>query len=254
MIRVGTSGWTYRPWHGDFYPRGTRDDLAHLSRRLATVEVNATFYGPRKESDYLRWHSTTPDDFVFALKAPREVTHNRRLRDASALVAEFLSSGISLLGNKLGPILWQLPASLRYDPVLLAEFLPLLPAANRHALEVRHSSYYNDQFIDQLTEHRVALVTSDSPGIWPCLSASTSDFSYYRLHGDTELYTSRYTDEALDAWAAQIRTPPGDAYVYLDNTMAGAAPWDAMRLAGRLRDPYLPGDAQAPDAQAPDAQ
>ncbi|SES31081.1 DUF72 domain-containing protein [Actinokineospora terrae] len=241
MIRVGTSGWTYRPWRGDFYPRGVRDELAYLSRRLDTVEVNGTFYGPRKASDYVRWREVTPPGFVFALKGPREVTHSRRLRDVSGLLDEFHSSGLLELGPKLGPILWQIPASLHYDEALIETFLTALPTSTRHAFEVRHSSFYNDTFIDQLTTHGVALVVADNPGLWPCLFANTTTFTYLRLHGDTELYTNRYTDAALDQWTTQIQTwhKSGDVYTYLDNTMTGAAPWDALRLAERLREPQL---------------
>ncbi|GLW91424.1 DUF72 domain-containing protein [Actinokineospora globicatena] len=237
MIRVGTSGWTYRPWRGDFYPRGVRDELTHLSERLDTVEVNGTFYGPRKESDYLRWRDVTPEGFVFAVKGPREVTHSRRLREVSGVLDEFYRSGVLELGPKLGPVLWQIPASLRYDEALISDFLDALPDSTRHAFEVRHDSFYNDTLVDQLTARGVALVVADNPGVWPCLAARTTDFTYLRLHGDTELYTSRYTDTALDKWATLITEwhTHGDVYAYLDNTMNGAAPWDAVRLAERTR-------------------
>ncbi|WP_026424712.1 DUF72 domain-containing protein [Actinokineospora inagensis] len=244
MIHVGTSGWSYQPWRGDFYPRGTTDELGHLAQRVNTVEVNSTFYGPRKPADYDRWYSAVPDDFVFAVKAPRDITHSRRLRDVATPISDFFSSGVLSLGRKLGPILWQLPASLRYSPSLMADFLPLLPTSVQHALEVRHPSYYDDTFIDQLTTHSVALVIADSPGTWPSLLAHTSTFTYLRLHGDTELYTSPYSDPALDEWASRIRSlhTHGDVYTYFDNTLSGAAPRDAIRLAERLADPQRADD------------
>ncbi|PPK64662.1 DUF72 domain-containing protein [Actinokineospora auranticolor] len=239
-IRIGTSGWAYEPWRGNYYPRGlpAREELGYLARRVDTIEVNSTFYGPRKASDYLRWHDTVPDDFVFAVKAPRLITHSSRLRDARARVDEFFDSGLDDLGAKLGPVLWQLPGSLHYDPALLRDFLPLLPPDRRHAVEVRHASFADDRFIDQLAEHRVALVVADSPRVWPSLLADTTDFAYLRLHGDTELYTSAYPDDAIDTWAARAVEWSGgdrDVFVYLDNTMVGNAPKDAERLARRVR-------------------
>ncbi|WP_018684658.1 DUF72 domain-containing protein [Actinokineospora enzanensis] len=239
MIRIGISGWTYASWRGPVYPRGLppRDELPFIANRVDTIEINGTFYGPRKPADYTRWRTVTPDDFVFAVKGPRAVTHTHRLRRARKPLDEFLDSGVFDLGEKLGPFLWQIPASLHYDPALIADFLQLLPRTARHALEVRHSSYTNDTFIDQLAEYGVSLVVADSPGLWPCLVSNTTDFVYIRLHGDTDLYASPYTDEALDVWADRItewhRTR--DVYVYLDNTMEAHAPHDAERLIKRLR-------------------
>ncbi|OLR95095.1 DUF72 domain-containing protein [Actinokineospora bangkokensis] len=241
-VRIGTSGWVYPPWRGRFYPPGLpqRDELAHLAGRLGTVEVNGTFYGPRKPADYRRWAEVTPDDFVFAVKGPREVTHEHRLRDAHDPLKRFVDSGVTELGAKLGPVLWQTPASLRYDPDRVERFLDLLVEVGgegvRHAVEVRHRSFHDDRFADQLTAHGVALVLSDSAGTWPCLDSDTAAFRYLRLHGEGELYRGAYSDEALDEWAERIRgwAEDGPVFAYFDNTMDGHAPEDALRLTERL--------------------
>lgn len=174
-----------------------------------------------------------PDDFVFAVKAPRFITHVRRLRDPELLLANFFASGLLRLGRKLGPVLWQLPPSFRFDAARIGAFLAALPKtaaeaaalarrhedrlANRawtevvengpirHAMEIRHESFRERAFIDLLREHHVALVCADTVD-WPRLADSTADFVYCRLHGSEQLYASGYDDSALDAWAARVQT------------------------------------------------
>lgn len=238
-IKIGTSGWHYPEWRGDFYPRGLQQrlELQFLSRRLDTVEINGSFYGLRKPTDYKSWFERTPDDFVFAVKAHREITHAKRLRDVREDVSDFFASGVLDLGHKLGPILWQLPPNLPWRPDRLAAFLELLPGPPvRHALEIRHPGWDNPDLVDQLTSAGVALVVAESAGRWPQPTSLTADFVYVRLHGDQELYVSEYSDPALDRWAAKIRewSVDRDVFVYLDNTMRGAAPHDAVALASRL--------------------
>ncbi|MGX7825927.1 DUF72 domain-containing protein [Actinokineospora sp. 24-640] len=238
MIRVGTSGWVYPEWRRRFYPPGLpqRGELAYLSRRVGTIEINGSFYGMRKPTDYQRWRDTVPEDFVFAVKGPKVVTHDRRLRAAGPIMAEFLRSGVEELGDKLGPVLWQTPASLRYEPEVVAAFLSTLPPGIRHAVEVRHPTFADDRFTEQLAAHDVALVVSDSPS-WPCFHADTAAFTYLRLHGDTELYKSRYSDASLDHWATYVtkaHSTAKDVYVYFDNTMCGHAPYDAESLTRHL--------------------
>lgn len=228
----------YPEWRGRFYPPGLprREELAYLSRRVRTIEINGSFYGMRKPADYRRWRDTAPDGFVFAVKGPRVVTHERRLRAAAPVMAEFLRSGVEELGDKLGPVLWQTPATLRYEPEVIAAFLDALPSGIQHALEVRHPTFAHDRFTEQLTDHDVALVVSDSPN-WPCFHADTATHTYLRLHGDTELYKSRYSDAALDRWAtyvAEAHSTGKDVYVYFDNTMRGHAPHDAENLTRHL--------------------
>lgn len=283
--RIGISGWTYPPWRGVFYPEELRqkDELAFASRQVNSIEINGTFYSLQRPESYRKWREETPGDFTFAVKAPRFITHIRRLKEVATPMANFFASGVLALGSKLGPILWQLPPSLRYEPEVLENFLDLLPhdtaAASklahrhddhvtgrsvltpeadgplRHALEIRHESFVNEDFIELLRSHKVALVIADTAGKWPFLEDITADFLYLRLHGDEELYTSGYTADALDDWAAKIRTwtrgstprksktiasrlaprrAGRDVFVYFDNDIKVHAPFDAMALARRL--------------------
>ncbi len=234
MIRIGISGWTYAPWRGTFFPPGLvqREELAYAARRVHTIEINGTFYALQKPASYAKWAGEVPDDFIFSVKAPRYITHIRRLKDVAVPVANFLASGVLRLGPKLGPILWQLPPSLRYNRAVLEKFLALLPldtgaAARlarrhdrkvadpwletglrrplRHALEVRHSSFAAPEVMQLLRRHGVAIVVADTAGKWPVIEDVTAGFVYIRLHGDAELYVSGYTPVALRAWAEKIR-------------------------------------------------
>ena len=246
MIRVGTSGWLYPPWRGKFYPKGLphRRELEYLSRQFNSVELNGSFYSLQRPESYQAWRERTPDDFVFAVKGGRFITHMKRLRDIDGPLANFFSSGVYTLGPKLGPILWQLPATVPFDPELLAAFFAKLPRATcagrpiRHALEVRHPSFTDPAFLELLRAHQIALVIADSAGTFPYLEAVTADFAYLRLHGDQELYVSGYTGEALDRWADKIRhLGVPDVYVYFDNDAKVRAPFDAKELARRLATP-----------------
>ncbi|HZZ46055.1 MAG TPA: DUF72 domain-containing protein [Pseudonocardia sp.] len=262
-VRIGTSGWVYPPWRGVFYPPKLpqRRELEYLSRRLRAVEINGSFYSLQRPASYLNWAAQTPDDFVFTVKGPRFITHMKKLRGADVLLANFFASGVLALGAKLGPILWQLPPTFRFDADVLAEFFAALPrdteAASavaarhderlegrahtvtdamrpvRYALEVRHASFAVAEFTDLLTKHDVACVVADSAGQWPYFEQRTArDLVYVRLHGDAELYTSGYTDEALEAWAAKIRRwrQSGDVYCFFDNDVKVRAPADAQKL------------------------
>ncbi|GAA5482969.1 DUF72 domain-containing protein [Haloferula sargassicola] len=283
--RIGISGWTYPPWRGGFYPEDLRhkDELHFASRQVNTIEINGTFYSLQRPESFRKWREETPDDFVFSIKGGRFITHIKRLKDVATPLANFFASGVLALGTKLGPFLWQLPPSFRYDRGVLDEFLGqlprdtgeasrlarrhddkltgrsvLTPAADmplRHALEIRHESFENEEFIELLRFHEVALVIADTAGKWPFLEDITAPFLYLRLHGDEELYASGYTSEALEGWEAKIRswtrgsTPRGskcvaprlpprksgrDVYVYFDNDIKVHAPFDAMSLASRL--------------------
>lgn len=266
-IRIGTSGWVYPPWRGKFYPRGLahRRELEYLSRKVNSVEINGSFYALQRPSSYQSWHDQTPDDFLFAVKGGRFITHMKRLRDVDVPLANFFASGLLALRGKLGPLLWQLPPTLAFDADQLASFFDLLPRTTaaaaelagrhderlegrawpttdtdrplRHALEVRHRSFTDPAFLDVLRTHGVGLVIADAAAEWPYLEDVTADFAYVRLHGGTELYVSGYTAEALDGWAERIRdwTAQGvDAYAYFDNDAKVKAPRDAMALADRL--------------------
>jgi uncharacterized protein YecE (DUF72 family) len=238
-IRIGVSGWRYPPWRGVFYPKGLAQqrELEFASRVFPSIELNGSFYSLQRPENYAAWYQQTPADFVFSVKAPRFITHIKRLRDIDAPLANFFASGIANLREKLGPILWQLPPSLRYDASALERFLSSLPrdtaAASslarrhdarvtgrarigfgpvrelRHALEVRHDSFVDANLIDQLRRHRVALVIADTAGKWPQVGDVTADFVYIRLHGDEELYRSAYVEPVLMQWARRIRAWAG---------------------------------------------
>jgi uncharacterized protein YecE (DUF72 family) len=211
-----------------------RRELEYASRRLRTIEINGSFYSLQRPESYARWAAETPDDFLFAVKGPRFVTHMKKLAGVETPLANFFASGVLGLGAKLGPVLWQLPPTLGYDAERLARFFALLPRTTgaaaelarrhdermegraltvaaadrplRHALEVRHGTYERPEFVELLRAHDVALVVADTAGKWPALLDVTADHVYLRLHGDEELYVSGYDPPALDRWAARIRT------------------------------------------------
>jgi uncharacterized protein YecE (DUF72 family) len=241
-VRIGTSGWAYPEWRGGYYPKGLpqRGQLEYLAGRLSTVELNGSFYRLQRPAGYRSWYERTPAHFVFAVKGHRFVTHVRRLKDPAEPLANFLGSGVLELGNKLGPLLWQLPPGLRFDPPLVRDFLTALDTATaatgrslRHAIEVRDPTFRDQRFYDLLAEHNVALVRADTAGRWPYIEQDTADFTYARLHGATELYVSDYDATEVASWADKVRTwtEQGDVYLYFDNTAFGAAPWNAELLA-----------------------
>jgi uncharacterized protein YecE (DUF72 family) len=234
-IRIGISGWRYEPWRGVFYPEGLvqRRELEYASRMFPTIELNGSFYSLQRPEDYAAWHRETPEDFVFAVKGPRYITHLKRLKDIDAPLANFLASGVLELRAKLGPILWQFGPQMPFLAERFDAFFARLPrdtaaAASlaardcdarvagrssftvdtarplRHAVEVRHSSFVDPAFVAMLRRHRIALVVADTAGKWPLLEDLCADFVYIRLHGDVELYASGYGDGALAHWAHRI--------------------------------------------------
>jgi uncharacterized protein YecE (DUF72 family) len=250
-----------------FYPPGLtrRAELAFASRKVRTAEINGSFYSLQRPSSYQRWHQATPDGFVFAVKGGRFITHNKKLRDCEGPLANFFASGVLALGEKLGPILWQLPPQLAFDAERLEAFFAILPRTTaaaaalaarhderlkhgaftetpadrpiRHAIEVRHDSYRDRRFTDLLRRWDIALCVADTAGKWPRLETATSDLVYVRLHGATRLYASGYGARTLDAWAARVEAWRADGrhvYVYFDNDVGARAPFDAMNLAARL--------------------
>jgi uncharacterized protein YecE (DUF72 family) len=267
-IRIGLSGWRYAGWRGDFYPKGLvqRKELAYAAERFSTIEVNGSFYSLQRPASYATWRDETPDDFVFALKGGRFITHMKRLRDVDGAMANFFASGPLALGDKLGPVLWQLPARTRFDADVLDAFLERLPRTSgeaadlarhhdaklpadralttaltqvrlRHAIEPRDLSFADPAAIDLLRRHDVGLVVSDAGDKWPRFEEVTSDLVYVRLHGAEELYTSGYGPQALDEWAARISSWAGqglDVLVYFDNDAKVHAPYDALALMDRL--------------------
>lgn len=233
-IRIGISGWRYEPWRGTFYPKNLpqRAELEFASKTLSIIEINGTFYSLQRPESYAQWYQQTPADFLFSLKAPRFITHVRRLRKIEKPLANWFASGLFNLREKLGPMVWQFPPNFKYDRALVGEFLALLPHDTasaavlarkrdtfmkgrtrlaldvnrplRYAMEIRHASFMNPTFIELLRAHNVALVISESARQWPMIQDVTADFIYLRLHGDKQLYRSGYSDKALDHWARRI--------------------------------------------------
>lgn len=280
--RIGISGWRYAPWRKHFYPVGLpqRLELEYASRQLRTIEINGTFYSLQRPESFIQWRDTAPEDFCFSVKGPRFITHMLGLRNAGTALANFFASGVLALGPKLGPVLWQLPATRRFDAELLDGFLSQLPMTTaaaaslakghddrlkdrnwlstdqdrpiRHVLEPRHESFGDAESLEILRRHGVGLVLADSAEKWPQFREVTGDVVYVRLHGSTELYTSGYSDQELDEWAELARgwlsgagCPDGRArnvYVYFDNDVKVHAPFNAMALAERLRTGWEPGD------------
>jgi uncharacterized protein YecE (DUF72 family) len=211
-IRIGVGGWTYEPWRGPFYPAGLtqKRELEYVSRKLTSIEINGTFYGAQKPESFVKWHDETPDDFVFAVKAPRFATHRRALAEAGDAIERFFASGVMKLKNKLGPINWQLAPEKKFDTEDFEAFLRLLPGRVegqpvRHAVEVRHESFRNAEFVALAREHGVAIVVAGDSG-YPQIANVTAPFVYARIMGTVEFEPCGYSDSALDVWADRIRS------------------------------------------------
>ncbi len=238
-VKIGTSGWNYPHWKGIFYPEKLPSTkwLSYYSEFFETVEVNATFYGTPKEKTFKKWYEETPSDFIFALKANRFITHVKRLKDVAEPLKRFYAA-ISPLKEKIGPILFQLPPSLKYDRSLLKEFVRLLDLSYKTAIEVRHQSFLCEEFYELLRRFNISLCLSDTAGRYPSLvEVLTADFVYVRLHGSRVLYRSCYTEEELQAWAQKLKSWAIPAYVYFDNDSLGWAVPNALRLKELLGQP-----------------
>ena len=261
MIRVGIGGWVYKPWRGEFYPKGLPQarELAHASRLLTSIEINGTFYGTQQPASFRRWAEETPDDFVFSLKGPRYATHRWVLAEAGESVERFFGSGVLELKQKLGPVLWQFPPTKTFDPDDFTAFLALLPRALdglpiRHAVEVRHETFMTPAFVALLRQHAVAPVLVDSDK-HPLIADIAGDFVYARLQRTLEKLKTGYPPAALDAWAkrAQAWASGGapddlatiadatrqkgkrDVFLYMISGAKARAPAAAMALIERLK-------------------
>jgi len=266
MIHIGTSGWVYPHWRGNFYPHGLAPSrwLEFLSATLPTVEVNATFYSLTSPRACDRWRAVVPPGFLFALKGSRYITHMKQLRDVETALANFYSSGILRLGAQLGPVLWQLPPRLRFDRAVAETFFRQLPrdvraaerlarrhdarvagrsclrapdgrdAPIRYALEARHPSWMGPEAATLLRDREIALVWADTAGEHPATESQTTEtLAYVRLHGSRRIYEGRYTTGELGEWARRARewARSGTAvFVYFDNDRDAAAAQDARRL------------------------
>lgn len=260
MIRVGIGGWTFEPWRGTFFPDKLPQarELEYASRQVTSIEINGTYYRTQQPSTFAKWAEEAPDDFVFAVKAVRFCTNRKVLAEAGELVGKFLDSGLTELGDKLGPILWQFMPTKKFDAEDFGGFLGLLPDGVggrrlRHAIEVRHDSFRTPAFIELARKHNAAVVFADSD-TYPNLPDVTADFVYARLENAQEAVETGYTDEELDRWTAVARAwekgeqpdgfdyihpdkpkaQPRDAFVYMINGAKVRAPAAARAMIGRL--------------------
>ena len=275
-IRVGISGWRYAPWRGVFYPSGLAqaEELRYAGQIFPTLEINGSFYSLQRPETYALWREQTPPGFIFALKGSRYITHMLKLRQVERPLANFFASDVLNLREKLGPILWQFPPAVRFDPERFGAFFALLPTDTaaalslarrrdrrmkgrsrlaidasrplRHAIEIRHESFVTPAFVNLLRKHGFAFTVAETAGRWPLVGDVTADFLYLRLHGDKQLYTGGYGDRALDRWARRIRTweaggIPDDVRCIVSRASSSAARRDVYcyldNTDGKLRAP-----------------
>ena len=232
-IRVGIGGWNYAPWRNNFYPPKwpQKRELEFASRQLTAIEINSTYYSPQKPATYARWRSETPDGFMFSLKAPRFCTDRRVLTDAGKTIDDFVFGGLAEFGDRLGPILWQLPPHKAFERSDVAAFIDLLPRALdglplRHVLEVRHASFLCAEYLELARRQHIATVFTDSPK-YPSFADVTGDFVYARLMRSESQIDTGYTAADLDAWAHRaqqwaVGAEPEDL-PRVENTAAGKA-------------------------------
>jgi len=260
-IRVGIGGWSYAPWRQTFYPKGTAQhrELEYASRHVTTIEINSTFYRLQKPAVFAKWRDSTPEDFLFSIKAPRFIVQRSDLSTAGAALERFMSSGITELQSKLGPILWQLAATKQFDAEELDLFLTLLPRTAgkltlRHALEVRHPSFMNGEFLAIARKHRVAVVVEDDAAHPSCADV-TSTFVYARLRQCVASIETGYDVTSLKQWGRRATSwkkgkapadlpliapkrkevdPARDVFIYFINGAKERAPGGAQRLLSIL--------------------
>jgi len=281
--RIGISGWNYSGWRGVFYPDELphRRELEFASRAFNSIEINGSFYSLQLPTSYRRWYEATPENFLFSVKGARFITHMKKLREVEVPLANFFASGVLALKEKLGPILWQFPPNFGWNAERFCEFFELLPKSTkeaaslgrrhdaklkapawlktdrdrplRYCVEVRHPSFLVSDFFELLRQFNAAFVFADTAGKWPYAEELTADFVYCRLHGDIKLYTSGYSEGALDWWATRLKlwqqgkhphdaklitakTKPRkrDVFVYFDNDAKVHAPFDAEVLARKM--------------------
>lgn len=231
---IGTSGWHYDSWRGPFYPADCpkKDYLRFYARHFKTTELNGVFYRTPSEDAVKGWVEQTPDDFVFAWKASKYITHWKRLSDKSRNSIELMETRLKILGRKAGPVLFQLPPQFQANVDRLASFMKLLRTKRLYAFEFRHPSWYRKEVLELLRDHDIALCISDhhdAPSPWEV----TAHHVYVRGHGPGGRYKDHYPDPVLEAWADHIRKwkrQRRPVYVYFDNDQKSAAPLDAQRL------------------------
>ena len=240
-VRIGTSGYHYKHWLGRYYPSGLKSSemLAHYLRDFDTVELNNTFYQLPHESTFDAWRTSTPHDFLFAVKGSRFITHMIKLKDAQRGLTNFMPRA-ELLGGKLGPILWQLPPGWKVNVERLEEFLSLLPREHRYTFELRNETWMTDAVYEVLRKYDAAFCIYELAGYQSPIEITT-DWTYIRLHGPTHFkYQGSYSDKQLAEWAARIRSwshKMRAIYVYFDNDDSAYAVDNALtlkKMLGRL--------------------
>ena len=259
-IRVGIGGWTYEPWRGAFYPEGhpQKRELEYASTHVTAIEINGTFYSRQKPKTWADWAARVPDDFVFALKASRYCVTRKVLAEAGESIGAFFAQGLTELGPKLGPVLWQFAATRALDLDDIARFLDLLPEdvdglPLRHVIEPRHESFRDPRFIALARERGVAIVVADDD-THPQIADVTAPFVYARLQDQREAEATGYPPANLDRWAEVARgwaageEPEGldyvergdavkadrDVFVFMINGAKVRAPAAAMALLERV--------------------
>ena len=211
-VRVGIGGWTYAPWRHTFYPQGlvSRRELEYASRRFSTIEVNGTFYGARRASEYAQWREQTPPDFVFSVKAPQHVTQRGPLARCGKAAWAFLNGGLAELGDRLGPVLWHMPPSRLFEPDDFAAFLDLLPRSLegrplRHVIEPSHPSFFDPRYVEIARAFGVGTVFTDAPDL-PAFADVTGHVVYVRLMRSRVEVQDGYASDELDDWLDRART------------------------------------------------
>jgi uncharacterized protein YecE (DUF72 family) len=261
VIRVGIGGWTYEPWRTTFYPEGTVQsrELDYASRHVSSIEINGTFYRLQKPAVFAKWRDATPDGFMFSIKAPRFIVQRKDLASAATAIERFISSGIAELKTKMGPILWQLAPTKKFDAREIDDFLTLLPGTVdklplRHALEVRNVSFMNREFLEIARKHRVAIVYEDDD-THPGAADLTSTFVYARLRRSNASILTGYAPDDLKRWSRRAKTwalgkeptdlpriapkpkavaTPRDVFIYFINGAKERAPAAAQKLLALL--------------------
>jgi uncharacterized protein YecE (DUF72 family) len=269
-IRVGIGGWTYAPWRGTFYPAGLaqKRELEYASRKVTLIEINGTYYRTQQRESFAKWREETPAGFLFSVKASRYATNRKVLAEAGESIERFVNSGLTELGDKLGPILWQFAPTKRFDPEDFESFLKLLPRdldgyKLRHVMDVRHESFKSPEFLALARRHHVAAVYSDSDE-YPSFADITSDFVYARLMRAQADIATGYSQRSLQAWASRARawaegSAPQDlphvettanaviardCFIVLINGAKERAPAAACELLSQLRADGLAGSPE----------
>jgi uncharacterized protein YecE (DUF72 family) len=233
-VLIGTSGWHYESWRGPFFPKGlpVKKQLEHYAHQFDTAELNGVFYRTPSLEAVKGWRDQTGNDFVFAWKASKFITHWKRLSENTANSLALIEERLGLLGGKAGPVLFQLPPNFKADAERLASFFKLLPKRRRYSFEFRHPSWYRSDILRLLSRKNIALCLSDhhdAPAPWK----RTADFVYIRAHGPGGRYKGHYRPQTLSQWEVRIRSwkrQGCDVFVYFDNDQKSAAPADALEL------------------------